>query len=100
MLKLKVQLTENCCSKQDHAINKKQDCCQKGKGICIKNNKDCKGDCENSSCHCTPNTPNCILSSVSTITKYKATLVAPKYFYQDTYYGQGFLSIWKPPKIV
>lgn len=91
---------ENCCSKKSKTSDDDiKPCCKKDKSTSSKSNKGCKGCCNSASCQCNILLPAFILatqmSSIDIVNNVKQKQV----LIQDSFYAQGFLSIWKPPNI-
>lgn len=92
--------------KRPSAKTQKKDCCKKGtctahhhsKG---KNHDGCDGNCNDSSCHCSPTHFSVTLpSSVEMKPKYFHFFTEKQTFYdKETYLSSGFCSVWLPPKI-
>jgi hypothetical protein len=91
--------TELCNNKSDKASLQKKDCCDTEKGQCGKNGKGCNGKCGNPACHCPTNSTNFTIPLFDGFLGIKIIVSKPNFYYQDTYYSSGFLSIWQPPKI-
>mgnify|MGYP007002410068 FL=1 len=90
---------ENTCTKQSNTETEKKDCCDTEKGQCGKHGKDCDGKCGNPACHCPTNCTNFTITFFDGFSGITIIVNKPNFYYQDTYYSSGFLSIWQPPKI-
>jgi hypothetical protein len=90
---------ENNCSKQSDTEAEKKECCDTKKGQCSKHGKDCDGKCGNPACHCPTNCTNFTIPFFDGFSGITIIVNKPNFYYQDTYYSSGFLSIWQPPKI-
>ena len=90
---------ENNCSKQSDTEAEKKECCDTEKGQCNKHGKDCDGKCGNSNCHCPTNHTNFTIPFLIKFSGIKLILNMPNFYYQDSFYSSGFISIWLPPKI-
>jgi len=95
----KSENTENTVNKQSDSKMEKKDCCDKEKRQCGKHGKDCDGNCGNPACHCPSNCTNFTIPFFDGLSQVKVVVRKPNFYYQDTYYSSGFLSIWLPPKI-
>jgi hypothetical protein len=95
----KSENTENTFNKQSNSKMEMKDCCDKEKGQCGKHGKDCDGNCGNPACHCPTNCTNFTIPFLAQFSQVKLILSKPNFYYQETYYSSGFLSIWLPPKI-
>lgn len=91
--------TELSNKKNDKASLQKSDCCDKEKGQCGKHGKDCDGNCGNPACHCPTNCTNFTIPFFAQLSQAKVILNKSNFYYQETYFSSGFLSIWLPPKI-
>ena len=69
------------------------------KELCGAHGKDCDGNCGNPACHCPTNCTNFTIPFFDGFLGIKSIVSKPNFYYQDTYYSSGFLSIWQPPKI-
>ncbi len=90
---------ETSSTKQPDSGIEKKDCCDKEKGQCGKNGKDCDGKCGNPACHCPTNCINFTIPFFAQYSPIKVMLSKPIFYYQETCYSPGLLSIWLPPKI-
>ncbi|MBS4042017.1 MAG: hypothetical protein KGZ81_15625 [Flavobacteriales bacterium] len=90
---------ENNCSKQTDTKAVKKGCCDTEKGRCSKHGKDCDGKCGNPNCHCPSNHTNFTIPFLVKFSGIKLIPNKPNFYYQDSFYSSGFLSIWLPPKI-
>ncbi len=94
----KLNVTEQSKIRSEQSCVQIIDSCNNETGHCGKHGKDCDGKCSNSACQCST-------SLISTIpffaqhTQVKVILNKSKFFYQQTYFSSGFLTIWLPPKL-
>jgi hypothetical protein len=95
----KSETVENTCSNQSQTEQEKKDCCDTEKGQCGKHGKDCDGKCGNPDCHCPTSHTNFTIPFLIKFSGIKLILNKPIFYYQDSFYSSGFLSIWLPPKI-
>jgi hypothetical protein len=95
----KSEKVENTCSKKSDSETEKKGCCDTDKGQCGKHGKDCEGNCGNPACHCPTNCTNFSIPLFDAFLRIKIIVSKPNFYYQDTYYSSGFLTIWQPPKI-
>jgi len=90
---------ENTSTIQSYTKTEKKDCCNTEKRQCGKHGKDCDGKCGNPACHCPTNCTNFTIPFFDGFLGITIIVSKPNFYYQDTYYSSGFLSIWQPPKI-
>jgi len=90
---------ENNCTKQSDTEAEKKECCDTEKEQCNKHGKDCDGKCGNSNCHCPSNHTNFTIPFLIKFSGIKLIPNKPNFYYQDSFYSSGFISIWLPPKI-
>lgn len=87
--------SEHSCCKNENSD--KKNCC--GDSQKDDENKECNGECGNSSCHC----PTILLNFISPpSTQYLVVYsqsVDEKFYYQEGHYPSSPCSIWLPPKI-
>lgn len=95
----KSENTENTFNKQSDSKMEKKDCCDKEKGQCGKHGKNCDGNCGNPACHCPTNCTNFTIPFFAQLSQAKVILSKSNFYYQETYFSSGLLSIWLPPKI-
>ncbi|WP_251795752.1 MULTISPECIES: hypothetical protein [unclassified Arenibacter] len=95
----KSEKIETICNKQSDSEIQKKDCCNEEKGQCGKHENQCDGKCGNPTCQCPSHCPNFSTPFLAQFSLGKMILSKPNFYYQDTYYSSGFLSIWQPPKI-
>lgn len=91
--------TEINSNNSNNASLQKNDSCNKEIGQCGNHGKNCDGKCSNPICHCPTSCTNFTIPFLAQFSQVKLILSKPNFYYQETYYSSGFLSIWLPPKI-
>jgi hypothetical protein len=93
----------SCCKKMTTQSEEKteSDCCKNHSSK--KENKEdgCGGQCNDSSCSC-PSANLCFSLPITLETPFSIGFIASeksKFYYKETYFSTGFLSIWLPPVI-
>ena len=94
-----------CCEKHDKAATEKEDCCKKhsnNKPLSSNHEKDddCGGKCSHPSCSCPTFIFNFVLPFDVEIAKnnFDISDIKQKFYYNETYFSSGFLSVWLPQK--
>ena len=91
--------TETSCNKQSDSEVDNKETCNNVKEHCGKHGKDCDGKCGNPNCHCPTNGINFTIPFFAQLSLVKVIFIKPNFYYQETHYSSGILSIWLPPKI-
>ncbi|QOI98869.1 MAG: hypothetical protein HRU69_08365 [Flammeovirgaceae bacterium] len=90
---------ENTCTKKSDTQKGKKSCCDTDNVQCNNHGRDCDGKCGNPNCHCPANHTYFTIPYFVKFSGFKLIPHKPNFYYQDSFYSSGFLSIWLPPKI-
>lgn len=96
-----VQHKQASCSKDNSKNEGQKDCCNTDSGKTDGHQKDCKDNCNHSSCRCSTASSS---SGLTTPDEFYAAshfteTKRQKFGFREIYYSSGYLSIWLPPKI-
>ncbi|MBK6611133.1 MAG: hypothetical protein IPI59_00175 [Sphingobacteriales bacterium] len=95
----KSENTENTYSKKSDTEKENKAFCDTEKGQCNNHGKDCDGKCGNPNCHCPTYYANFTVPFFVQFSGIKLNPNKPNFYYQESFYSSGFISIWLPPKI-